>query len=69
MERVIRFEFSASNNKAGYEALILGQNICYDARARTLSVFSDSHLIVGQVNGDFEAKDDSMKMYLQSPQV
>lgn len=24
---------------------------------------SDSQLIAGQVNGDFEAKDDSMKMY------
>ena len=65
MERAVRFEFAASNNEAEYEALILGLNICSEAGARTLSVFSDSQLIVGQVNGEFETKYDIMKMYLQ----
>ena len=61
----MRFEFVGSNNEADYKALILGLNIFYEAGAKTLLVFSDSQLIVGQVNGEFEAKDDSMKMYLQ----
>ena len=65
MERAVRFEFAASNNKAEYEALLLGLKICYEAGARILSTFFDSQLIVGQVNGEFEAKNDSMKMYLQ----
>ena len=43
----------------------MGLKIYYEAGAKTLSTFSDSQLIVGQVNGEFEAKDDSMKMYLQ----
>lgn len=30
-----------------------------------LSTFSDSQLIMGQVNREFEVKDESMKMYLQ----
>ncbi|XP_057545947.1 uncharacterized protein LOC130824940 [Amaranthus tricolor] len=65
MERAVRFEFAASNNEAEYEALLMGLRICYESGAKNLSAFSDSQLIVGQVNGEFEAKDDSMKMYLQ----
>ncbi|XP_057520371.1 uncharacterized protein LOC130800739 [Amaranthus tricolor] len=65
MERAVRFEFATSNNEAEYEALLMGLKICYEAGAKVLSAFSDSQLIVGQVNGEFEAKDDSMKMYLQ----
>ena len=65
MEHVVHFEFVASNNEAEYEALLLGINICYNSVARILLVFSDSQLIVGHVNGEFEAKDDSMRMYLQ----
>ncbi|XP_057517953.1 uncharacterized protein LOC130798872 [Amaranthus tricolor] len=65
MERAVRFEFAASNNDAEYEALLMGLKICCEAGAKELAAFSDSQLIVGQVNGEFEAKDDSMKMYLQ----
>ena len=65
MERAVRFEFAASNNEAEYESLLLGLKICCEAGAKTLSTFSDPQLIVGQVNGEFEVKDDSMEMYLQ----
>ena len=65
MKRAVRFEFVASNNEAEYEALLMGLKICHEAGAKTLSTFFDSQLIVGQVNGEFEAKDDSMKMHLQ----
>ena len=65
IKRAVRFEFATPNNDAEYEALLLGLKICYEAGARILSTFSDSQLIVMQVNGEFEAKDDSMKMYLQ----
>ena len=65
MESAVRFKFAASNNEVEHDAQLLGLKICYEAGAKTLSTFSDSQLIVGQVNGEFEAKDDSMKMYLQ----
>ena len=42
MKRAVRFEFTASNNEAEYKALILGPKICYEARARIISTFSDS---------------------------
>ena len=65
MEHAVRFEFMASNIKAEYKALLLGINVCCNSRARTLSAYSDSQIIIGQVNGEFEAKDDNMRMYLQ----
>ena len=42
MERIVRFEFIASNNEAEYKALILGLNICCEVGAKILFVFSDS---------------------------
>ena len=42
MERAVRFEFTASNNEAEYEALLMGLKICYEAGAKVLSTFSDS---------------------------
>ena len=65
MKRAVIFEFATSNNEAEYEALLMGLKICHEAGAKSLSTFSDSQLIVGQVNGEFKAKDESMKMYLQ----
>ena len=38
--------------------------MCLTAGASSLSVKSDSQLIVGQVLEGFEAKEDGMKMYL-----
>ena len=66
MEHTVHFEFIASNNEAEYEALLLGINICCNSGARILSAYSDPQLIVGQVNGEFDAKNDSMRMYLQN---
>ncbi|KAL0456629.1 UNVERIFIED_CONTAM: hypothetical protein Slati_1002100 [Sesamum latifolium] len=39
MKFTIKFEFKASNNKAGYEALILGIRMTQDAGALPLSLF------------------------------
>ena len=54
--------FWASNNEAECEALLLGIHICCNSGARMLSAYSDSQLIVSQVSGEFETKDDSMRM-------
>ena len=47
MERAVIFEFTASNNEAEYEALLMGLKICYEAGDKILSTFYDSQLIVG----------------------
>ncbi|XP_056698534.1 uncharacterized protein [Spinacia oleracea] len=64
LEYAVKFSFLASNNESEYEALILGIQMCQAAGAVSVQAKSDSQLIVGQIQGDFEAKEDSMKMYL-----
>ncbi|KAL0433489.1 UNVERIFIED_CONTAM: hypothetical protein Slati_2683200 [Sesamum latifolium] len=65
IEFLIKFEFNASNNKAEYEALVLGMRIAQDSGALHLLAYSDSQLIVKQVNAEYEAKEESMVQYLQ----
>ncbi|KAL0402054.1 UNVERIFIED_CONTAM: Ribonuclease HI [Sesamum latifolium] len=65
MEFAIKFEFKASNNKAEYEALVLGMRMAQDAGASHLLAYSNSQLIVKQVNGEYKAKEESMVQYLQ----
>ena len=64
-EYALRFAFHASNNEAEYEALITGLSLAKELGAEELKVFSDSQLIVGQVNGEFEARNPSMIEYLK----
>ncbi|XP_012857161.1 PREDICTED: uncharacterized protein LOC105976442 [Erythranthe guttata] len=59
-----RFEFTASNNVAEYEALIAGIRLALAAGARKLLIQSDPQLIVNQVLGVYEAKEDAMAKYL-----
>ncbi|KAL0455803.1 UNVERIFIED_CONTAM: hypothetical protein Slati_0919500 [Sesamum latifolium] len=65
MEFAVKFEFKASNNEAEYEALVLGMRIAQDVGASHLLAYSDSQLIVKQVNREYEAKEESMAQYLQ----
>ncbi|KAL0421057.1 UNVERIFIED_CONTAM: hypothetical protein Slati_3128600 [Sesamum latifolium] len=65
MEFAVKFEFKASNNEAEYEALVLGMRMAQDAGAPHLLAYSDFQLIVKQVNGEYEAKEESMVQYLQ----
>ncbi|XP_021844707.1 uncharacterized protein [Spinacia oleracea] len=64
LEYVVKFSFLAFNNESENEALILGIQMCQAAGAISVHAKSDSQLIVGQIQGDFEAKEDIMKMYL-----
>ncbi|KAJ9560505.1 hypothetical protein OSB04_005665 [Centaurea solstitialis] len=62
----IRCDFKATNNEAEYEALIAGLDIAHKLGAKQLHVRSDSLLVTNQVNGEFQAKDSKMMMYLQA---
>ncbi|CAL2276958.1 unnamed protein product [Prunus armeniaca] len=57
LEYALRFKFHASNNKAEYEALLAGLRLAKEMGARQIQIFSDSQLVVHQVNQDFTAKD------------
>ncbi|XP_030970169.1 uncharacterized protein LOC115990480 [Quercus lobata] len=64
VEKSLRLGFSATNNEAEYEALLEGMSIIRKLGGKCANMFSDSRLIVGQVNGELEAKDERMQGYL-----
>ena len=64
MEKSLRLGFLATNNKAEYEAFRVGLDLVKQLGGKVEEVFSDSRLIVGQVKGKFEAKDQRMQGYL-----
>ncbi|XP_071926129.1 uncharacterized protein [Coffea arabica] len=65
---VLRFDFPASNNEAEYEALLTGLRIAHQMGITAIKVRSDSQLVVHQVHGEYEAKEDIMKKYLAKVQ-
>ena len=60
IEKSLRLGFSTSNNEAEYEALMMGMVMVQKMGGKSIKVFSDSRLVVGQVKGEFEAKDERM---------
>ncbi|XP_071923230.1 uncharacterized protein [Coffea arabica] len=64
----LRFDFPASNNEAEYEALLTGLRITHQMGITAIRVRSDSQLVVCQVRGEYEAKEDVMKKYLAKVQ-
>ena len=61
----ICFRFKASNNEAEYEALIAGLRPVCELQARNVKIFSDSQLIVNQVNDIYLARGEKMAAYLE----
>ena len=57
IEKSLRLVFSATNNEAEYEALLIGMMMVQKMGGKTMKVFSDSKLVVGQVRGDLEVRD------------
>ena len=51
----------ATNNVAEYTALIRGLKKILDLKIREVKIFSDSELLVKQLNGDYRVKDKKLK--------
>ena len=64
IEKSLRLDFSATNNEAKYEALLMGMMMVQKMGGKTVKVYSDSKLVVGQVRGNLEARDPRMQKYL-----
>jgi len=69
IEQSLRFAFKASNNQAEYEALIAGMLLAKGMGVTKLLVKSDSALVAGQVNGEFQARDPQLAKYLEVVQA
>nr|GEY71333.1 reverse transcriptase domain-containing protein [Tanacetum cinerariifolium] len=60
----LRFQFVTSNNKAEYEALIVGLRIAKQMGVKNIQANVDSKLVANQVLGTYVAKEDNMIKYL-----
>ena len=65
LEHSFSLGFKAFNNVAKYEALLVRLGVVSDLGAKEVEVYSDSRLVVNQVQGSFEAKDPRMMEYLR----
>ena len=65
LKYAVRLQFTATNNKAEYKTLLTGLSLAKALGVRNLIVQADSQLIIGQVKGDYEPKEERMQKYLK----
>ncbi|GAV83667.1 RVT_3 domain-containing protein, partial [Cephalotus follicularis] len=64
LQYALRFGFKATNNEVEWEALIVGLTFAKHLEVQKLEASSDYQLVVGIVSGEYEAREDTMTMYL-----
>ncbi|XP_050254881.1 uncharacterized protein LOC126700730 [Quercus robur] len=64
IKKSLRLDFSTTNNEAEYEALLMGMTMVQKMGGKATVMFLDSRLVVGQVKGEFESRDERMQRYL-----
>ena len=64
LKYVARLQYQTTNNEAEYETLLKGLELAKSLGAESVIVQGDSQLIINQVNGMCEVKEDRMKKYL-----
>ena len=60
LKYVVRLQFLAMNNEAEYETLLTGLRLAKVLEAKVLIIQANSQLVIGQVRGDYEAKEERM---------
>ena len=64
IEKLLRLGFLATNNETEYETLLEGMSIFQKVGENAIKMFLDSRLVVGQVGGELEARNERMQGYL-----
>ena len=60
----VRLRFPATNNKAEYEGVLTGLRLGKALRVKNLLIQSDLKLVIEQIKGEYEAKEERMQKYL-----
>ena len=64
IEKSLRLGFSATNYEVEYKALLEGISMIQKMGEKAIKMFSGSRLVIGQVGGELEARDERMQGYL-----
>jgi ribonuclease HI len=62
-EFAIPIQPTVTNNQAGYEALLRGLQYLKGAKAISVEIFGDSELVINQLNGQYECRNDILRNY------
>ena len=65
LKYAVRLQFPVTNNEIEYEVLLTGLNLVKALEAKNLIVQANSQLIIEQVKGDYEVKEERMQKYMK----
>ena len=65
MKYGVQLKFPATNNEAEYEGILTGLRLGKALDAKNLLIQSDSKLVIRQIRGEYEAKEERMQKYLK----
>ena len=64
MKHKVCLQYQTTNNEVEYEALLKGLKLAKSVEVKSILVLGNSQLIMGQVNGIYEAKEEQMRKCL-----
>ena len=64
LKHKVRLQYQTTNNEVEYETLLKGLELAKSVEAKSILILGDSQLIMGEVNGIYEAKEERMRKYL-----
>ena len=64
LKHKVRLQYQTTNNEVEYETLLKGLELAKSVDAKSILVLGDSQLIMGQVIGMYEVKEEQMRKYL-----
>jgi ribonuclease HI len=59
----IPIENSSTNNQAEYQAVLKGIKLLREVNVEVVEIFGDSQLLINQLSGEYECKDDILRVY------
>ena len=64
LKHKVRLQYQTTNNEVEYEAFHKGMKLARSVEVKSILVLRDSQLVMGQVNGAYEAKEERIRKYL-----
>ena len=65
LKHKVCLQYQATNNEVEYKAFLKGLELAKSEEAKSILVLGDSQLVMGQINGTCEAKEERMRRYLE----